>query len=458
MPVGLEKDLSKQNLADIMAYLASIGFPPKIIPGNEPGIVRATDGTLALLATTAEIYGDQIIFETPFKNIGFWHGARDHVVWTLEVETAGPYDVWLDWACDNDSAGNPYVVAAGAEELGGAVRSTGGWDKYQQAKVGTLTLPTGAMRLSIRPAAAQVRGAVMDLRGVHLVPAGKVPTFAVATVAGAVGSDATPAQIAAQILDGSRPEAEREKLVRDHLDKAADLIVAMTVDMPDNEKEEYRRIPWIWRVAIAAGKQNDTTRLQHVLKVSFPKVGQPLRDWQAVVVGGGIINGVSQLGIWPAERMRELVKDSSDLEQRWKQVLSQAVMMADNPKVNTGTRYDALRIIPLAGWKTAGEQLRKYLQKGIDNELQMGAISGSSDVDVPEVAGLLVAGVPYFQEENRGLAIDALLRTPTRAVTLVEALETGQIKPGNLTAAQSQKLLEMKDEKLRARVTKVLAK
>src|SRR5262249_6137305 len=36
MPEGLEKDLSLQELADVIAYLAGGGPPPKSFPGNRP--------------------------------------------------------------------------------------------------------------------------------------------------------------------------------------------------------------------------------------------------------------------------------------------------------------------------------------------------------------------------------------------------------------------------------------
>src|SRR5262249_31472858 len=57
MPEGLEKDLSKQDLADVIAYLAANGAPPKQFPGNKPEVVKPVNGALALLATNAEIYG-----------------------------------------------------------------------------------------------------------------------------------------------------------------------------------------------------------------------------------------------------------------------------------------------------------------------------------------------------------------------------------------------------------------
>ena len=66
-----------------------------------------------------------------------------------------------------------------------------------------------------------------------------------------------------------------------------------------------------------------------------------------------------------------------------------ALTMADDEKVPTGTRYDALRMIPLLGWERSGPRLKHYLKEGQHAELQMGAVSGLSDVDSPEVAPLL---------------------------------------------------------------------
>src|SRR5207244_2573189 len=108
----------------------------------------------------------------------------------------------------------------------------------------------------------------------------------------------------------------------------------------------------------------------------------------------------------------------------------QAAAMADDEKVRTGTRYDALRIIPLEGWKMRGEQLTKHLKAGVHDELQMGAISGASDVDAAEVAQLLADGLAHFSPGNRSLAIDALLRTESRNAALIEVLEQRRVKPG----------------------------
>jgi putative membrane-bound dehydrogenase-like protein len=178
MPEGLEKDLSRQDLADVIVYLAGSGPPPKTFPGNRPAVVEPAGGALALLATNGEIRGGDICFEEPFRNVGCWHGVQDHVAWSVRVERAGRYDVYLDYACANGSAGNAYVLEGTRPGVEGKVAGTGGWDKYRQEKVGTTTLEAGLQRLVLRPSGPKLNGALMDLRGLRLVPEGQKPNFA----------------------------------------------------------------------------------------------------------------------------------------------------------------------------------------------------------------------------------------------------------------------------------------
>ncbi|MBI1915191.1 MAG: neutral/alkaline non-lysosomal ceramidase N-terminal domain-containing protein [Planctomycetes bacterium] len=169
MPEGVEKDLSKQDLADLMSYLANLESPKKF-PGNHPAVVTPDErGEFALLATNAEIYGGEIAFEADFRNIGMWHGEHDRVVWRVRVEKAGRYAVHLDWACHPDSAGNAYILDSDPP-LSGRVASTGGWDQYRRQEIGTITLKAGEQSLTFRPDGQQVRRALLDLRAISLVP------------------------------------------------------------------------------------------------------------------------------------------------------------------------------------------------------------------------------------------------------------------------------------------------
>ena len=262
-----------------------------------------------------------------------------------------------------------------------------------------------------------------------------------------------PAELAKRLLDDALPSAERQTLVSAAVDPAA-VVRAMTADLPNDTKEGYRRIPWIWRVSIAAGKANDTEELRELLNVSLPKAGEPLRDWQAVVIGGGVVNGISLEGGWPAKRIAELLAGRSELAARWAEALKQSAAMADAPAVKPGTRYDALRMVALADWPAAEPVLAKYLAKSAHPELQMGAVSGLADVDRPEAGVLLAKAMPDLTAKNRALAVAGLLRTAGRALVLLDALDAGMADPALLSTDQRAALVQHPDAEVRSRAAK----
>ena len=87
---------------------------------------------------------------------------------------AGRFDIYLDYACADNSAGNLFRLEGTEPAVRGKITGSGGWDKYRQDKIGTVELPAGFQRLTLRPD-AQVNGALMDLRALYLVPPGQAP-------------------------------------------------------------------------------------------------------------------------------------------------------------------------------------------------------------------------------------------------------------------------------------------
>jgi putative membrane-bound dehydrogenase-like protein len=170
MPEGLEKDLNRRDVADLIALLEGLGPPPKTFPGNHPQRVQpGPDGTIVLSAADAEIYGDRLAFEAKYSNLGDWSAANDRAGWTIEVPEPGKYAVWLDWACANDAAGSVLEINLGSQQIHYQVSGTGTWDDYAMKMVGNLELMSGVNRLEIRPAAAP-RVALLDLRRIELRP------------------------------------------------------------------------------------------------------------------------------------------------------------------------------------------------------------------------------------------------------------------------------------------------
>lgn len=418
MPEGLEQGIAPQHMADLIAFVRS-GNTRKEIPGNNPQLVKAgPDGALLLAAANAEIYGDQITFESAYRNIGMWHSADDQVAWSFQVDQPGAYDVYIDYASAANAGGNSFILSVADASLNGKIATTGDdWSNYRQIHIGALTLTAGTHRAIFKPQ-APIRTALIDLRTIAFTPAGKKPKWPIARqeaqiASASPGSDEVlrdPASVARFILDSTRPEPARASAINANPQFAAALIKEMTRDLKTGTPEEYVRVPWIWRVAIACGKRNDAAQIKQVFDVSLPLENEPLRDWQAVVIGGGIINGVSQRGLWPAERIGEILSGDNSLQARFTRALDLSATMADDEKVPSGTRYDALRMIPLQGWERRGPQLVRYLVKVTHPELQMGAISGLADINSPEASAALEAALSHLQGENLKLAKEALSR------------------------------------------------
>ena len=94
------------------------------------------------------------------------------MVWGIELPREGDYDVYLDYACNSDTAGNGFVLVGPTAELAGKVEATGGWSEYRWVKLGQLQLAAGEQRLTIGFSGPRRGPALMDLRTVVLVPAG----------------------------------------------------------------------------------------------------------------------------------------------------------------------------------------------------------------------------------------------------------------------------------------------
>ncbi len=170
MPEGVEKDLPPQSIADLIAFLKTTGPPPKSIAGNHPVRVSpGPDGAIILRAETAEIFGETLTYEPRHGNLGYWSAKNDRAAWTFDAPRPGRYSVWLDWACDDRTAGNSLVLGVGKERLAAKISGTGSWETYQTSAIGDITLSEGPQRLEISPA-GQIRGALLDLRAVELRP------------------------------------------------------------------------------------------------------------------------------------------------------------------------------------------------------------------------------------------------------------------------------------------------
>ncbi len=262
--------------------------------------------------------------------------------------------------------------------------------------------------------------------------------------------------VAERLLDDSVDEEARAELAREHVDDAAAILTAMARGMEPGTEEEYRRIPWLWRVSRAAGETNNDRIIVDVLEVATPREGEPLLDWQAVVIGGGIVSGLSAAGEWPGERVEDVLEVHPNLLSGYLRSIELSAAMADDESVPDPTRYDALRLVAMAGWEAASPQLIRYLGSDVHDELQMGAVSGLADIDAPEVDSVLLAHFDEYAPYNRHLALEGLLRTDDRANALLDAVEQGSVVADSLGGERIRRLHEHPSEPVQRRARGLL--
>jgi putative membrane-bound dehydrogenase-like protein len=170
MPEGIENDVSAAELADVIAYVRSVGPPLKQFSGNKPETVRVSiNGRLQCLATNCRIYGPTLVFEDRYGNLGYWQSEADRAAWTIDVPRAARYRVTLDYACQDDAAGDTFVLEVAGQTLGGRVERSGDWDNYRSMSIGEVELSEGQFELQVR-SGGPIRHALMDLREVRLTP------------------------------------------------------------------------------------------------------------------------------------------------------------------------------------------------------------------------------------------------------------------------------------------------
>ena len=170
MPEGLEQTLTEQNVADIVAYVQSVSVPPKRFAGNTPRVAPVRDdASIRLFAMHAEIYGPDVVFESKYRNLGFWKSPLDRAVWTIDAPQAGRYELLLDYACSPQPEPGRFQVRVAGQTVGGVVEPTNSWDLYRTKKIGMIDLPDEPVQLTIQ-SDGPIRGFLFDLRTILLYP------------------------------------------------------------------------------------------------------------------------------------------------------------------------------------------------------------------------------------------------------------------------------------------------
>lgn len=143
--------------------------------GSEPAkpgealTTAAADGSFVLSASQAKTYGQKLAYRPSLDVLAPWTIADDSAEWIIEAKHAGEYEVLVELAADDESAGDKFTIQTEGSQTTGTVQSTGGYETHVTQKAGTLKLKAGLNRILMRPE-GPLKRELADVRSILLKP------------------------------------------------------------------------------------------------------------------------------------------------------------------------------------------------------------------------------------------------------------------------------------------------
>lgn len=134
-----------------------------------------------------------------------------------------------------------------------------------------------------------------------------------------------------------------------------------------------------------------------------------------------------------------------------------ATEFAQDSKAESLLRADACDVLAYAPFPSALAVLKPLMEKDDDLDVRARAMSALATHRDPQIGFLLLEQYPKQSPKLRTQILDAMLSRTDRVVLLLDAIESGRIKPRDLDTARTTRLLKSADAKTKARAEKLLA-
>jgi putative heme-binding domain-containing protein len=173
--------------------------------------------------------------------------------------------------------------------------------------------------------------------------------------------------------------------------------------------------------------------------------------WQQAAITG-LAEGFARRGT----AFQSLVKQLPQ-PQRANHLLAAVTQPAVDPAVDDAERTAAVRLLAHAPWDAAGLILTRLIEDSDASlSLRLAAIRSLAAHPRPEVAQQLLKNWRSYTPAVRTEVLEALLRRPDRASALLDAVEAGTVRPGDIDPARIRRLLAVKEPTVAARAAKLL--
>ncbi|HEY1068100.1 MAG TPA: HEAT repeat domain-containing protein, partial [Pirellulales bacterium] len=137
--------------------------------------------------------------------------------------------------------------------------------------------------------------------------------------------------------------------------------------------------------------------------------------------------------------------------------LTDATKPAIDPQASPDDRLAAVRLLGHSSWGAAGTALKRLLaDEETSFELALAAVQALAAHPQSEVAVALLGKWPAATPALRGAVLDALLRRGEWTTALLDAIESGAVRPGDVDPTRARRLIASTDASIAGRAKSLL--
>ncbi len=215
------------------------------------------------------------------------------------------------------------------------------------------------------------------------------------------------------------------------------------------------RLALLRELAGIVGARRDVGEVAETLGALSLIGGKDAVRWQMTGLNG-LADGMGRRGTQLGAFLRTVPVEHRAVVEQTDKLLVRAAEWAVDAKRDSTERLEATRLLAHASWTTAQPVLKRLLAEEPVQEVRLAAIRALAAHVRPEVPGLLLKDWSAYSPALRREIVEAILRQPDRIKLLLDEIEAGRVKPGDLDVPRTRQLLSHGDAAIRDRARKLL--
>lgn len=171
----------------------------------------------------------------------------------------------------------------------------------------------------------------------------------------------------------------------------------------------------------------------------------------------GLCQGIQRRGQSPQNALADAVMSEPRLNQGLANLYAKAVTKASASEADSSSRLQFLSVLQFASWDQVGNKLIELATSAPEQDLCVKAIDVLATFDDPSLTEKLLAQYAARTPQVRRAIVRALIRSPKRVGSLLQAIVDKQISLAELDPIQVKALMNHPDKEIKQHAQQILA-